>query len=313
LNQTTLTNLAAGATAEVLLTVSDATVGEYVVNVTAASSGNPSVSDTISTLTNVSVVAKPDLLVTEINLTSGALFAGQSNEICATVKNNGTADAGAFNVSFLADGFSEEVRVNGLAVGGETTVCVTDPTSRTAGDSVTVTVTADSGAEIAESDETNNERSAEVTVVIATNGSIRGTIIYACNGALGIADVTVNLTQDGSVIASTTTDGNGNYTFTDVTPGEYYVNASKSRLWDNSTSVMIAGGTVTADMTLLLKGDLNNNCLQADAGDVAMMKDASVGKIPSDWRFDLNGNGIFADAGDVAMMKDASVGKIDLV
>jgi hypothetical protein len=165
LNQTTITNLAAGATAEVLLTVSDATVGEYVVNVTATSSGNPSVSDTISTLTNVSVVAKPDLLVTEINLTSGALFAGESNEICATVKNNGTADAGAFNVSFLADGFSEEVRVNGLAVGEETTVCVTDPTSRTAGESVTLLVTADSDAEIDESDETNNDESMVETVV----------------------------------------------------------------------------------------------------------------------------------------------------
>jgi len=165
LDQYTVTNLAAGASAEVLLSVSDATVGEYVVNVTATSQGNPSVSDTISTVTNVSAVVEPDLIVTEINLTSGALFANQSNEICATVKNNGTGAAGAFNVSFAIDGFSKEVRVNGLAVSEETTVCVTDTTLRTADDVVTILVTADSDAEINESDETNNALSIVETVV----------------------------------------------------------------------------------------------------------------------------------------------------
>jgi len=148
LDQYTVTNLAAGASAEVLLSVSDATVGEYVVNVTATTQGNPSVSDTITTLTNVSEVAEPDLMVTEITLTSGALVANQSNEICATVKNNGTGAAGAFNVSFAVDGFSEEVSIAGLNAGEDTTVCVTDPMLRTADDVVTILVTADCDAEI---------------------------------------------------------------------------------------------------------------------------------------------------------------------
>jgi hypothetical protein len=43
---------------------------------------------------------------------------------------------------------------------------------------------------------------------------------------------------------------------------------------------------------------LNNNGLAADAGDQAMMTDASVGKITPDWRYDLNTNGDLADAGD---------------
>ena len=44
-----------------------------------------------------------------------------------------------------------------------------------------------------------------------------------------------------------------------------------------------------------------------------MIKDASVGTLTADWRYDLNTNSIFADAGDRAMMKDASVGKIELL
>jgi hypothetical protein len=58
---------------------------------------------------------------------------------------------------------------------------------------------------------------------------------------------------------------------------------------------------------------LSNNGAAADAGDQAMMDNASVGNITPDWRYDLNLNGIFADAGDQAMLKDASVGKIELL
>jgi len=40
-----------------------------------------------------------------------------------------------------------------------------------------------------------------------------------------------------------------------------------------------------------------------------MTTDAFVGMITPDWRYDLNTNGLLADAGDVAMLKDASAGK----
>jgi len=150
----------------------------------------------------------------------------------------------------------------------------------------------------------------------AANGTVSGTIT-STNDGTGVSGVTVNLTLNstGTVIASTTTDGNGDYTFTNVSPGEYTLTASKIRFWSNSMCVTVnaAGEFVTVNCALWLKGDLNNNGISADAGDCAMMKDASVGMITADWRYDLNTNGIFADAGDQAMMKDASVGKIELL
>lgn len=162
-------------------------------------------------------------------------------------------------------------------------------------------------------DNANTTAQIALTIAPQTVGTVTGTLTYACNGT-GIAGVTVNLTQNGSVIGATTTNGSGGYTFADRSPGEYALNASKLRFWPNSTQVtIIAGTTVTADMALLLKGDLNNNCLQADAGDLAKMKDAAVGKIISDAFYDLNENGLYADAGDVAKMKDATVGKIELL
>ncbi len=151
-----------------------------------------------------------------------------------------------------------------------------------------------------------------LVVETRATGSIVGRITYACNGT-GIAGVTVNLTRDGSVVASTTTDSNGNYTFTDVILGDYYVNASKRGFWDNSTAVTVsAGGTETVNMMLWLKGDLNNNGIPADIGDVAMMWSAWKGEITADYRYDLNNNGIPADIGDVAMMWSAWKGEIVL-
>ncbi len=108
---------------------------------------------------------QPDLIVTEIEPKCGELFANESNNITATVKNNGSTDADAFNVSFAADGFSDKVSVSGLAAGATATVYAIDNLIRNAGDTVTITVTADCDGAISESNDTNNARTLNMTVV----------------------------------------------------------------------------------------------------------------------------------------------------
>ena len=61
-----------------------------------------------------------------------------------------------------------------------------------------------------------------------------------------------------------------------------------------------------------LKGDLNSNGISADAGDLVLMKRASIGEIMADSRYDLNNNGVLADAGDLVLMKRASIAEITL-
>ncbi|MFZ2070757.1 MAG: DUF3344 domain-containing protein, partial [Halobacteriota archaeon] len=118
-------------------------------------------------LGSTQALALPDLVVDSITPNCGGyLFANESNEICAKIKNSGVDAAGAFHVSFVAGAFSEQVQVTGgLAAGANTTVCVTDPTLRNAGDSVAITVTADCNGAINESNETNNASSVAKTVV----------------------------------------------------------------------------------------------------------------------------------------------------
>ena len=61
-----------------------------------------------------------------------------------------------------------------------------------------------------------------------------------------------------------------------------------------------------------IKGDLNGNGQSADAGDLVLMKRASIGEIIADSSYDLNNNGQNADAGDLVLMKRASIGEIVL-
>ena len=148
-------------------------------------------------------------------------------------------------------------------------------------------------------------------IVLPDSGSIDGRITYSCNGT-GIAGVSINLTNADSV-QTTLTNETGYYNFTDVRPDDYVVSATKPRFWDNSTNVTVIVGEVsTADMTLYLKGDLNNDGVVADAGDVMLMLQASAGDITGDYRYDLNGNKVIADAGDVVLILRASVGDIIL-
>jgi len=55
--------------------------------------------------------------------------------------------------------------------------------------------------------------------------------------------------------------------------------------------------------------DLNNNGIPADAGDLVLMRRASIGEFQADSKYDLNKNGIPADAGDLVLMKRASIGE----
>jgi parallel beta-helix repeat protein len=65
-------------------------------------------------------------------------------------------------------------------------------------------------------------------------------------------------------------------------------------------------------VTAGVKGDLNGNGQSADAGDLVLMKRASIGEIQADPSYDLNINGQSADAGDLVLMKRASIGEINL-
>ncbi len=105
-----------------------------------------------------------DLEVTSVTSNNNEIFAHEANTINATIENSGTDATGAFSVVFDLGDSQQIVMVPGLAGGGRTTLSVSDPTERTAGDLVSITVTADSGSLIGETSEDNNEAVLDSTV-----------------------------------------------------------------------------------------------------------------------------------------------------
>ena len=97
----------------------------------------------------------------------------------------------------------------------------------------------------------------------------------------GIEDVTVNLLVDGAVVATTTTDENGFYEFTDLTPGEEYVvefvapdgfETTPSDQGDDATDSDADETTGQSDVVVLTSGE-NNPTIDAGYYETASLGD----------------------------------------
>jgi len=92
----------------------------------------------------------------------------------------------------------------------------------------------------------------------------------------------------------------------------YDINATKHGYWLDSNPVTVtADEPVTADIVLCQKGDFNTNSEPADAGDLAMMADATEAGTSGE-TYDLDGDGNPADENDLTLLKEVSVGVAEL-
>jgi uncharacterized repeat protein (TIGR01451 family) len=197
---------------EIILNVTDAIPDEYRVTVSAISQSNPAIRADATITTSV-VAPAVDLIITTLdayhNDTGYPPYFNLSNEISIEVKNTGTANAGTFNVSlYIGDEFFGKQTVSGLGLGKSTSIqfirwmpegtdCEDGGSSRL----YTLKAIADCDGDIAESNEANNESTAEETVYwagwsadeqlnMAANGTIRGGMIYTTGDGGYVSSVT---------------------------------------------------------------------------------------------------------------------------
>ncbi|QSZ66965.1 DUF3344 domain-containing protein [Methanofollis aquaemaris] len=110
--------------------------------------------------------AAPDLTISTLAPNKNEIFSAGENTYSTKITNIGTADAGAFAAEFNVSGVIGTVAVpDGLPAGANVTLTWTDGTVRAAGEPATFTVTADAEDVISESNEENNIRTIEKTVV----------------------------------------------------------------------------------------------------------------------------------------------------
>ncbi|EKQ52097.1 MAG: PDK repeat-containing protein [Methanobacterium sp. Maddingley MBC34] len=109
----------------------------------------------------------PDLVVTNITVNKGSgdnWFANEPNILTINVTNQGGSAAPESTLNIDVNGTTYTVNIPELDAGSNTTVTVTDPTSRTSGDNMPVSATTDPSNSIPETNETNNSYSLTFTV-----------------------------------------------------------------------------------------------------------------------------------------------------
>jgi len=124
-------------------------------NVT-ASSGNVSASAEVKVIGST-----PDLNISSVISTTYPI---SYNKITATIRNEGTKDAGIFKTNFTVNGNTTSIEVPGLDAGNTTTVSITDMVRRKSGDSIPIMVTVDPENIVTEANGTNNEYTTNLTI-----------------------------------------------------------------------------------------------------------------------------------------------------
>jgi len=113
-----------------------------------------------------------------------------------------------------------------------------------------------------------NGQTVTVAFGVQPQGTISGAVFEDRNGntvqgtdEAGVAGVTLTLRQNGNVVQSTTTDANGYYQFTGVTPGTYRLSLATPVGYVLGTSgeaqiTLPSGGATGADFALQMQGTL---------------------------------------------------------
>jgi PKD repeat protein len=197
---------------------------------------------------------QPDLIVSSI-LPSSNITANASCTICATLNNNGTDEAEAFNSSLFVNGTLVDTEsVSGLVVGGVAEINFSW-TPEMAGN-YSLKVKADSEADVSESDETNNELTILVTVSAAPEIPTEPVANFTANVTSGKVPLAVRFTDTSTGTPTSWSwdfDSDGvtdsdkqNPAFTYENPGNYTVKLTVANSNGTDTETKVNYITVKA-------------------------------------------------------------------
>jgi len=153
------------------------------------------------------------------------------------------------------------------------------------------------------------DESDAVFSILPSTFMVTGIVTYDNSSNTPLAGVTVYLYQNENMVAETTSDADGNYTFTDVANGEYVVKASSENTWGgvNSTDALLIRRHVVQLITLeglkLEAADVNASS-SVNSTDALVVRRRVVQLITTfpagDWAFEspainMNGDDVVQD------------------
>uniref|UniRef100_UPI00263611AB SdrD B-like domain-containing protein n=1 Tax=uncultured Paracoccus sp. TaxID=189685 RepID=UPI00263611AB len=232
-----------------------------------------------------------------INPANGAVLATQTTDANGGYLFN-NLDAGNYQVRFVAP--------NGYTFTTQSAVAA-DAVNNDSDANTTTGLTGTVNLSIGEA-----ERDVDAGLVLKDTGtaSLGDTVWYDTNkdgvlnnGEAGAAGVTVQLVNpaNGAVLATTTTDANGNYLFNNLNAGNYQVKFVAPNGYVFTTQSTVAADAVNndsdANTTTGLTGTVNLSIGEAERDVDAGLKDPGTASLGDTVWFDGNGNGVL-DSGE---------------
>ncbi len=160
LYETTVSSLGPQNSTSINVSLPTLSIGTHVIRIVTDTTGLVTETNELNNLFETTItVPQPDLTVGKITVSASNVAAGGAVTFKAVIKNSGTA-TGPFTVSFLANGLpiGSSIAVAGIGEKGETIVTsnVLNVLTADTDCAMDITVVADDGAAISESNESNN-------------------------------------------------------------------------------------------------------------------------------------------------------------
>ena len=225
------------------------------------------VTKTFTVTTGAYETPKPDLIITSLAPGKNSYLTGENMNFSATVKNQGAAAAGRFDVGLTLGDLTHYAYIDGLAIGASQTVSFSFTAPSTA-QTVTLNGKADSLGGIDESNENNNTASTTATVVAPKYPDLTVTSVtpeqasYGANSTVVVNSVIRNAGDKdaGTFVVRFTPEGMSAQTQT-VTG--LAVGATKTLRWTFTAPILISTQsktlTVVADSTSAVEESNENN------------------------------------------------------
>ena len=256
--------MAAGGSSSVngSLSTTGLSIGQHSLSVTADSTGLVSESNETNNSTAITFTVvgntSPDLVVSSLTSTTSSVVAGGNLSFSYTVKDIGTAGAGASAVGISLDGKAlSSAQISALAAGGSFSTSGVISTTGLAAGSHVLTVTADTTGLVTESNEANNAASLAFTVTAPALADLT---------VSGLATNAATVTQGASLGYS--------YSIQDI--GSAAANASVTNIMlDGRLISSTALGTVGAGGNVLSFGSLSTAGLSAGQHILSVTTDAN--------------------------------------
>ena len=207
----------------------------------------------------------PDLTIAALSPATTSVVQGTNLNFTYTVSDIGTAAAGASSATVMVDGaLMSTAQIAALAANASTTFTGSISTSGLSVGSHTLTLAADSGGVISESNETNNQSSFTFTVTAAPSPDLVVSSLSTSTASVTLGNALTFTYQIADIGTASAGSSTTNYAIDGVVKGSFATVGLAAGATSNGSGTFSTTGLTVGSHTLTLLADANNVVVESN-------------------------------------------------